>query len=111
MNTKETAEKWKEYFYNLLKTEEQKELTKVGNRGINEVEVEELSTEDVKKAMRYLKNNKAAGTDGIYLALINYRGNKLLNIIYELIRQISEEERIPEEWKETIIVPIHKKGD
>ena len=22
-----------------------------------------------------------------------------------------EEERIPEEWKETIIVPIHKRGD
>jgi len=24
---------------------------------------------------------------------------------------ILEEERIPEEWKETIIVPIHKGGD
>jgi len=31
--------------------------------------------------------------------------------MYELVRQIWEEERIPEEWKETIIVPTHKRGD
>jgi len=37
--------------------------------------------------------------------------NKLLNRIYELVRQIWEEERIREEWKETIIVSIHKRGD
>jgi len=30
--------------------------------------------------------------------------------MYELVRQIWEEERIPEKWKETIIVPIHKRG-
>jgi len=34
----------------------------------------------------------------------------LLNRIYELVRQIWEEESIPEEWKETIIVPVHKRG-
>jgi len=60
--------------------------------------------------MRNLKNNKAAGTDGIYPELIKYGGNKLLNRIYELVRHIWEDERIREEWKETIIVPIHKKG-
>jgi len=31
--------------------------------------------------------------------------------MYELVRQILEEERIPEEWKETIIVLIHERGD
>jgi len=61
--------------------------------------------------MRNLKNNKAAGTDGIHLELIKYGGIKLLNRMYELIRQIWEEERIPEEWKEIIRVPIYKKGD
>jgi len=33
-----------------------------------------------------------------------FRGNKLQNRIYELGRQIWEDERIPEEWKETIMV-------
>jgi len=51
-----------------------------------------------------------AGTDGIHLELIKYGGNKLLNRIYELVRQIWEE-RILEEWKETVLVPIHKRGD
>jgi hypothetical protein len=38
------------------------------------------------------------------LELIKYGGNKLLNRIYELVRQIWEEERILEEWKETVQV-------
>jgi len=44
MNTKERAEIWKEYFEKLLNTEEPKELIKIGNREINEVEVEELTS-------------------------------------------------------------------
>jgi hypothetical protein len=58
-----------------------------------------------------LKNNKAAGTDGTHSELIKYGVNKLLNRIYEIVRQIWEEERIPENRKEIIIVPIHKRGD
>jgi len=55
MNITEKAEKWKEYFEKLLNTEEPKELLKIGNREINEIELEELTTEDIKKAMRNLK--------------------------------------------------------
>jgi hypothetical protein len=38
--------------------------------------------------------------------LIEYGGRKPLNRIYELVRQIWEEKKIPEVWKETIRVPI-----
>ena len=99
MNKKEKAEIWKEYFDKLLNTEEPRELIKKGKKEISEVavEVEELTIEDVQKAIRNLKNNKAAGTDGIHLELIKYGRNKLLNRMDELVRQIWEEERIPEE--------------
>jgi len=53
VNTKEKAEIWKEYFDKLLNTEEPRELIKKGNKEISkvEVEVEELTIEDVKKAL------------------------------------------------------------
>jgi hypothetical protein len=83
MNTKEKAEIWKEYFEKLLNTEEPRELIKKGNKEISEVEVdvEELTIEDVKEEIRNLKNNKAVVTDGIHLELIKCGGNKLLNRI------------------------------
>jgi len=34
------------------------------------------------------KKNKVAGTDGIHPELIKYGGNKPLNRVYELVRQI-----------------------
>ena len=109
MNTKDTAEIWKEYFDKLLNDDEPMDLIKTGNTESSAVEVEP-TTEDVKKAMINVKDNKAAGTDGVHLECIKYGRNKVLNRIYELVRQIWEEERIPEEWKKTITVPIYKKG-
>jgi len=50
----------KEYFDKLLNTEEPKELIKEGSKENSEVEVVELTIEDLKKAIRNLKNDKAA---------------------------------------------------
>jgi hypothetical protein len=55
MNIKETAKICKEYFDKLLNTEEPKELSQTGNREINEVEVEGLTTEDVRKSNENFK--------------------------------------------------------
>jgi hypothetical protein len=87
MNTKEKAEIRKKYFDKLLNTEEPWELINGGNKQISEfeAEVEEL-TADIKKAIRNLKINKAAGTDGIHPELIKYGGNNLMNIMYKLDR-------------------------
>jgi PHP family Zn ribbon phosphoesterase len=71
-----------------MNTEEPRELIKKGNQEISEVEVKELTIEEVKKAIRNLKNNKKVGTDGIHPVLIKYGENKLLKRMYELGRQI-----------------------
>ena len=65
INTKERVEIWKKYFDKALNTEKPKELIKIRNREINEVGVEQLTIQDVKKAMTNLKNNNSAETDGI----------------------------------------------
>jgi hypothetical protein len=66
MNNKEKAEVWKEHFDKSLNTEAPKELIKTGNNETSEVEVEEITIDDVEKAIRNLKNNKVAGTDVIH---------------------------------------------
>jgi len=38
-------------------------------------------------------------------------GRAIRYVIHKLIISILNKEELPEEWKESIIVPIHKKGD
>jgi hypothetical protein len=35
----------------------------------------------------------------------------LLSAIHKLINSVWNKEELPDQWKESIIVPIHKKGD
>jgi len=46
--------------------------------------------------MQNLKNNKLTVPDGICRELIKFRGIRLLNRMYELVRKIWETERIRE---------------
>jgi hypothetical protein len=43
--------------------------------------------------------------------LIQAGGNTLCSEIHELITSVWDKEKLPQEWKEFIIVPIYKRGD
>jgi hypothetical protein len=58
-----------------------------------------------------LKSYKSPGTDQILVELIKAGGETLYSVIHKLISSIWNKEELPQQWKESIIVPIHKKGD
>ena len=62
-------------------------------------------------AIEKLKSHKSPGIDQIPTELIKEGGRTIRYQIHKLIFSIWNKEGLPEEWKESIIVPIHKKGD
>ena len=58
-----------------------------------------------------LKSHKLPGIDQTPAELIKAGGRTIYLEIHKLIISIWKKEKLPEEWKESIIVPIHKKGD
>jgi len=62
-------------------------------------------------AIEKLKSHKSPGIDQIPAELIKAGGRTIRGAIHKLIIAIWNKEDLPEEWKESVIVPIHKKGD
>jgi len=58
-----------------------------------------------------VKRHKSPGVDKITVELIKSRGRPIRSEIPKLINSIWNLEELLEEWKESIIVPIYKKGD
>lgn len=69
------------------------------------------SLEEVHDAIRKMKNNKATGPDGIPGEVLKEGGPYLLNHIHALLLKIWEEEKIPAQLRDALIVSIFKKGD
>jgi len=102
--------RWRNYFSQILKV-----------HGVNDVRqteihtaeplVPEPSASEVELAIEKLKSHKSPGIDQIPAELIRPRGKTIHCEIHELIIPIWNEEELPEEWKELIIVPVYKKGD
>jgi len=55
--------------------------------------------------------HKSPGTDQIPAELIKAGGRTIRGAIHKLIIAVWNKEELPEEWKQSVIVPIHKKGD
>ena len=66
---------------------------------------------EVELAIEKLKSHKSQGIDKIPAEFIKAGGRTIRFAIHKLIISIWNKEELPEKWKESIIVPIHKKGD
>jgi hypothetical protein len=72
--------------------------------------VPEPSAFEVEMAIEKLKRHKSPGIDQIPAELIKAGGRIIRSEIHKLIIFVWNKEEWPEEWKESVIVPIYKKG-
>ena len=71
-----------------------------------------ISRNEVKVAISRMKNGKATGMDGIPVEVWKCLGEEGIDMLWDLMKGIYEQQKIPTEWRDSVIIPIYKeKGD
>jgi len=71
--------------------------------------MQEISQDEVSRAIKELKNGKAAGVDEIQPELLKY-GEATVPYFTRLCNQIWRSHTVPAEWRNSIIIPLPKKA-
>ena len=67
---------------------------------------------DLENALKKMRKNKATGPDEIPVEAWRVLGGEEMDLLWDLMIKIYEQEHIPDEWRESVLVPIYKeKGD
>lgn len=53
-----------------------------------------------------MKNGKACGPDDIPAEVWKNLGDEGIDVLWDLIKKIYQEERMPNEWRDSVMVPI-----
>ena len=102
------VDRWRNYF--------SQQFNLHGDKDVEQTEIHtaeplvpDPSASEFELAIEKLKSHKSPGIDQIPAELIKVGGRTLCLEIHKLITSIWKRKKLPEEWKESIIVPIHKK--
>jgi hypothetical protein len=66
---------------------------------VNRIKSDPPSLDEVKHALKQLKNGKALGPDEIPPAILSANINTMAELLYKLILRICEKEKLPKQWK------------
>ena len=114
IESKEIAERWKEYCEELYNTEKEN----AGKEGQQREEEEQQTPREppptyteVEHAIKNTAKRKTAGLDGVPVELISEGGETVTKRIHRICEGIWETGDWPEDWTESVFIPIPKKGD
>ena len=109
-NPEETLARWQRHFAEVLNVQK-----KAAEEVLSELEdhshgeTDEVSKKEVEKAVGKLCNGKAAGQDEAVAELLKYGGEVVIDWLTEEIQQVWRSGKIPQEWKDATLIPVHKK--
>ena len=112
MTTEKQLKQWVEHFTNLLNRPTPEEQPNISQAEVDlPISVEKPSKEEIKRAISTLKNGKAAGPDGIPAEALEADIDTATDILHNLFAKICDEEKVPADWREGLVLKLPKKGD
>jgi exonuclease III len=106
--------RWMEYFreiYTKRTAIAEDEPTQTEHMEMIDINESKIEREEIKQAIKMLKNGKAAGIDQIGAELIKSHLELSVEVLYILLNKIWIEEKVPNEWLRGIIIKLPKKGN
>ena len=71
---------------------------------------EDIKIEEVEKAVRQMRRNKAPGPCKINAELLQNTGRHTIKWLHRVINTAWRTEQTPTDWRKAVIIPIHKRG-
>ncbi|KER27332.1 LOW QUALITY PROTEIN: hypothetical protein T265_13817 [Opisthorchis viverrini] len=105
-NKEERLDRWTEYFEQQLSTH----LEPTGEVELWTVNVESPTASEVYECKCSLRHHRAPGPDDLPPALFKDGGEVLSQCLSDLFACIWETESVPDNWGESVIMPVFKKG-
>ena len=107
VNSEAVPKRWKEYFERLMNEENDREPRTEQAEVVNE-EVNCVGREEVKNALRKMKKGKAVGPDKLLVEVWKCMGKMGIKFLTRLFNRLLMGKRMPEEWRRSVLIPIHK---
>ena len=111
VNSEAVLKRWKEYFEKLMNEENNRDPRTEEPEVVNK-EVNCVSKEEVKNALRKMKKGKAVGPDELPVEVWKCMGKIKIKFLTRLFNRLLMGKWMPEEWRRNVLIPIYKnKGD
>ena len=108
----EKLQRWKEHFKTILNRPEPLDRAEIPEATEDvDINTDPPSLEEVKAAIKSMKNGKAPGADGVTAEMLKIDEDETPKLLTEIFEEIWQEEELPQSWKLGLIVKLPKKGD
>jgi hypothetical protein len=110
----EIKDRWREYFDRLFNDEDENPTIELDDSfdDTNRHFVRRIQKAKIEEALKRMKRGKAMGPDGIPIEVWRCLGVRAIVWLAKLFNLIFQENKMPEEWRRSVLVSIFKKkGD
>ena len=107
VNSEAVLKRWKEYFDKLINEENNRDPRTEEAEVVNK-EVNCISKEEIKNALRRMKKGKAVGPDELPVEIWKCMEEMGIKFLTRLFNRLLVAKRMPEEWKKSVLISIYK---